>query len=291
MPDISNALESFELGTDITTEANKYCSDPTSYDETRYGKIGEWDVSKVTGVNFLFSSKNDCNPDISAWDVSNFKTFACMFDDSPAFNQDISGWDVSFGSDFEYMFKGAISFNQDIGYWDVSSSTNFEGMFERASSFDQDISSFDVSSIVSFSYMFAAASAFNQDISRWNVSSATDFHGMFDGTSSFHQNLREWPSIAKESFLFCDAGAICDDDASFISIWIISSLFVKLLFLSAIFIYSYKRYQRHVSAKQQLYSEIELHTNDDLCLYTRLPDNENSDENTLEANSDEKILP
>jgi len=126
------------------------------------------------------------------------------------------------------------------------------------------------------------------------VSSATDFHGMFDGTSSFHQNLREWPSIAKESFLFCDAGAICDDAISFISIWIICYFFVRLIFFSVIFVYTYKRYRKHVSAKQQLYSEIELQTNDDLCLYTRLPENDNSekilDEEILEVNSDEKLL-
>ena len=67
--------------------------------ETQYGKIEEWNVSKVTNM-----SK--------------------MFEDAKAFNQDISKWDVSNVTNMNYMFGGALAFNQDISNWDVSNVTN-----------------------------------------------------------------------------------------------------------------------------------------------------------------------
>ena len=81
----------------------------------KWGRVAEWDVSRVTDMRALFA---------------NCTTFDC----------DISGWDVSGVDTMAHMFTGASQFNQDIGNWDVKTTTNVWGMLHGANSFDQDIS-------------------------------------------------------------------------------------------------------------------------------------------------------
>ncbi len=61
--------------------------------------IGDWDVSRVTDMGYMFGSSSGCpmkfNQDISDWDVSNVIDMSGMFYNSGNFNQDISKWDVS----------------------------------------------------------------------------------------------------------------------------------------------------------------------------------------------------
>jgi len=125
---------------DLKLEVNKYCTNPDSIDEGKYGIINEWDVSQVTSMKALFRDFSSCNPPIQDWNVTNVQNFEKMFSVAQSFNQDISQWDVSRGTTFEYMFYIAQSFNQDISQWDVSQGTNFENMFKGAISFDQDLS-------------------------------------------------------------------------------------------------------------------------------------------------------
>ena len=92
--------------------------------------IGQWDVSNVTDMGFMFSEANNFNQDIGSWDVSSVTDMSGMFRAATSFNQDIGQWDVSGVTEMRTMFFGATSFNQDIGQWDVSSveSGEFSGM-------------------------------------------------------------------------------------------------------------------------------------------------------------------
>jgi surface protein len=86
--------------------------------------IGNWDVSNVTNMNFMFFRAGSFNQDISNWDVSNVTDMSQVFRQADEFNQDIGSWDVSNVTDMAVMFAYAISFNQDIGSWDVSNVLN-----------------------------------------------------------------------------------------------------------------------------------------------------------------------
>jgi len=214
----SSASKPFEDETELQEQLIKYCHHPTSYDDTEYGKIEEWNVSRITNMVMLFDKELTCNPNIAAWDVSAVTCFHSMFVDAKAFNQDIGGWNVSSVTDFDYMFDGATSFNQNIAGWNVSSGKEFNGMF-------------------------LGATSFNQDLGGWDVSSGTNFGFMFDGATSFHQNLTSWPLLAKESTAFCNGG-ICNASPSttnsphFVNVLIIGlvlSSFVRFSF------YFYKR--------------------------------------------------
>ena len=60
-----------------------------------HGPIGDWDVSRVTDMHFMFSNAKMFNGDISKWDVSRVTDMNAMFHDAKAFKGDISKWNVS----------------------------------------------------------------------------------------------------------------------------------------------------------------------------------------------------
>ena len=128
------------------------------------GTIEEWDVSRVTDMNNMFSQKK-------------------------SFNADISKWDVSRATRMDNMFAGAADFNADISKWNVARVTRMDNMFDTASSFKADISEWDVSRVNTMAFMFYNAKSFNSDISKWDVSQVTDMNNMFAFASSFKQEL------------------------------------------------------------------------------------------------------
>jgi len=136
-------------------DVKEWC-DPATRDATlvRCGHISDWDTSKVTKCNGLFSGKKDFNDDISRWDMSNVTAMVGMF-------------------------NGASSFNQPLGAWNVSKVTDMQGMFYEATAFNQPLAAWDVSKVNDVRGMFQAARAFNQPLSEWNVSNVTWLDKMF----------------------------------------------------------------------------------------------------------------
>jgi surface protein len=84
----------------------------------RYGSvIGNWCVSQVTNMSYIFYQASNFNQDISGWDVSRVTNMYVMFLGASHFDQDISGWDVSQVTNMAYMFTKATDFNQNLCAW------------------------------------------------------------------------------------------------------------------------------------------------------------------------------
>jgi len=81
--------------------------------------IGDWDVSKVTNMMWMFKNATAFNQPIGDWDVSNVTTMNNMFANAIAFNQPIGHWDVPNVTNMFGMFFMATDFNQPIGDWNV----------------------------------------------------------------------------------------------------------------------------------------------------------------------------
>ena len=178
--------------------------------------IGRWDVSNVTDMGTMFQNATAFNQDIGSWDVSQVTNMTSMFNDAASFNQDIGSWDVSKVTNMPSMFNDADAFNQDIGSWDVSQVTNMNGMFNDAHSFNQDIGSWDVSKVTDMSLMFAGVDAFNQDIGSWDVSKVTDMSLMFAGVDAFNQDIGSWDvsQVTDMGLMFNGADAFNQDIGS-----------------------------------------------------------------------------
>ena len=175
--------------------------------------IGNWDVSNVTDMSYMFSGAQEFNQDIGNWDVSNVTNMSYMFNNARKFNQDIGNWDVSNVTNMYNMFIKARKFNQDIGNWDVSKVTDMWQMFNGAREFNQDIGNWDVSKVTKMFGMFSGALVFNQDIGNWDVSNVTDMGNMFWRAQSFNQDIGNWDvsNVTNMSFMFWRAQSFNQD--------------------------------------------------------------------------------
>lgn len=102
--------------------------------------IINWDVSKVTNMEYMFMSCNVYNLDLSKWDVSNVINMDFMFNDSRFANGnapqlcDISDWDVGNVTTMESMFRFSdFCYNDehyiDISRWNVENVISMYSMF------------------------------------------------------------------------------------------------------------------------------------------------------------------
>ena len=121
--------------------------------------LEDWDVSKVTNMDRMFSCCTYFNSDLSKWNVSNVKNM-------------------------EYMFWNCKNFNCDLSKWDVSSVKNMSGMFYDCENFNSDLSKWNVSKVENMKDMFSYCYNFNSDLSKWNVSEVTDMKYMFHDCKS-----------------------------------------------------------------------------------------------------------
>jgi len=80
----------------------------------------------------MFEKAIAFNQPIGDWAISNVTNIKWMFGGASAFNQPIGNWDVSNVSDMGFMFFGAEDFNQPIGNWDVSNVNVMWDMFDNS---------------------------------------------------------------------------------------------------------------------------------------------------------------
>ena len=98
--------------------------------------ISGWTTSAVTNMNSMFRgyifpvTDNPFNQPIGNWDVSNVTDMSYMFSLCQPFNQDLSTWDVSSVTIMDGMFLNCGSFNQDLGNWDIVNVTSMSSMVQ-----------------------------------------------------------------------------------------------------------------------------------------------------------------
>jgi hypothetical protein len=99
----------------------------------RKKKIGDWDVSKVTNMSYMFSNCNKFNQPLNGWGahISNVTTMDYMFHNCEKFDQPLDSWgeNVSNVTEMNGMFWGCKEFNQKLNSWRVSNNTNMNTMF------------------------------------------------------------------------------------------------------------------------------------------------------------------
>ena len=158
--------------------------------------IGDWDVSGVTDMAFLFSNFRDFNEPLNNWNVSNVTNMLCMFDGCRIFNQPLNDWanSTSNVTNMAGMFTQCSNFNQPLNNWNVSNVTNMYGMFSSCRNFNQPLNKWNVSNVTDVTNMFSNCIDFNQPLNNWAnyISNVTEMYGMFYGCTNFDQPLNEW---------------------------------------------------------------------------------------------------
>jgi hypothetical protein len=122
---------------------------------TKWGELGEWDVSKVTDFSRVFSkNRNEAGASAASGNAkaASFAGFAA-----------ISKWKTTSATTLHYMFSEAGAMNADLAGWDVSNVVSLENTFYNAASFvGTGIDAWDVAKVVTangFSQTFRGAAA------------------------------------------------------------------------------------------------------------------------------------
>jgi len=164
--------------------------------------IGNWNTSNVTNMSSMFAGCTLFNQDLGNWDISKVTTFNNTFISCTNFNNggspNINNWTINPNSNVSMvdMFALCSNFNQPINNWNTLRVISMQGMFRNCSQFNQPLNNWNTSNVTTMLWMFRGASQFNQDISNWNVSNVTTMGGvdlgMFLLATSFNQNLGAW---------------------------------------------------------------------------------------------------
>ena len=129
--------------------------------EYRHGKMGTWDVSRVTGMSELFANRWEWagDPGLAAWDTSAVTTMRSMFFGCRVLTADLSSWDTSSVVNCSYMFYHCFEFSQDISAWDTSSVTHMVGAFFYAGRINCDLSRWNTAAVIRRDVAFTGTDA------------------------------------------------------------------------------------------------------------------------------------
>ena len=230
--------------------------------------ISGWDTSSLVGSDALVYTFQGTafNQDIGNWQLSGVTSLAYMFASASNFNNggssSISGWDVSNVQDMRHVFENT-SFNQPVGTWDVGSATNMENLFNNCSTFDQDVSNWNVSSVQNLQGVFRNCSAFtnggSDGISGWDTSSATTFYTMFQSCTGFNQPIGSWDTsnVSSIGYMFYNADAFDQD----LSNWVVTGITNASLFMQTANGLSTTNYDRTLSgwSSQAVQNGVNIH--------------------------------
>jgi surface protein len=158
--------------------------------------VTNWNTSKVTSMNSLFTNQINFNQDISTKVVSVSGVSYVAWDTREVTNM---GAILGVGSS-----SGVGSFNQNIGNWNTSKVTNMFQMFLNQINFNQNINTkvvnvsgssyvaWDTANVTTMSTMlscFNLDGSFNQNVDSWNTNRVTTMSQLFTGQPYFNQNV------------------------------------------------------------------------------------------------------
>ena len=169
---------------------------------TKWGDLGDWDVSGVKDFSYAFSvQRNKAGGSwadtgnvkaahftfsaISKWTTTSLTKMQGTFDKARAMNADLTKWSVNKVITMKNTFNNANAFvGTGLDRWDTPSLANMEGMFSTATSMNAKLGDWQVSSVTSLKNTFAGAWRYDGDeLKRWDVSEVTNFDNVFDLTS------------------------------------------------------------------------------------------------------------
>ena len=170
---------------------------------SKWGDIGDWDVSGVAKFNYAFSihrnqaggsyAKNG-NPKattfvgtaISKWNTASATTLVSTFYGASEMNADLTGWKVGKVGALDSTFNGASKFiGTGLASWDVASATSLVNTFYQASEMNADLTGWTVSKTVTLERTFSGASKFTgTGLSSWSIAKVTTMTNTFSSTTS-----------------------------------------------------------------------------------------------------------
>ena len=204
---------------------------------SKWGAIGDWDVSSVKDFSLAFSQdrnvggsyENKGNPkaatfvgtDISKWITTSVTDLSSTFLNAGEMNADLSGWRVgkvaSLSSTFYRVMHVSSKFaGIGLDSWDTVSVTTMGATFFGVSEMNADLSAWKVGKVTTLSMLFARASKFaGAGLDSWDISKVTDFGPpnlriFKDATSLTSCSKRRIVDAWKSNSVFADTTYVTD---------------------------------------------------------------------------------
>lgn len=171
--------------------------------------LSNWDISKLTNVEDMFTNCNISEINLSGWSFRNDISMKYFFGWAQVQKLDLSNWDISKITNMSYMFSNSYVVSIDgLNHFDTSNVTSMEDMFASSSKLTSlDLSSFNTSNVTTMTKIFYYCSGLtslsvnhfdtrevtkmNQafygliieslDLSNWDTSKVTNMYNMFFG--------------------------------------------------------------------------------------------------------------
>ena len=186
---------------------------------TKWGDIGDLDVSGVKDFSYAFSTIRDQaggslvgggNPKaatfvgtaISKWDTASATSLVSTFEDAGEMNADLTGWKVGKVVTLWNTFNGASKFaGTGLSAWDTASVTSLAFIFQSASVMNADLTGWKVGKVVTLQHTFFSASKFTgTGVDTWDVAKVTEMGATFlSATSLTSCNKRKIADAWKSS--------------------------------------------------------------------------------------------
>ncbi len=182
------------------------------------GAIGNWDMSGVSNIQYLFYDCEAFNQSIDAWDVSSVTSLYSTFSNMDVFNQPLNSWDISSVTAMGYMFSSASQFNQPLSNWDTSNVIDMSRAFKDADNFDQSLADWDIEGVQQFTNTFMSGvtlSTANYDATliAWAAQDASNSEVVDFGNSTYTAAPAAG-GVARQSLIDDDSWTITDGGAA-----------------------------------------------------------------------------
>lgn len=132
------SIGSFADRSALLIARDAWCENATSA-AAAYGPIGNWDVSRVTDLSYVFcSAYGSCyTGEYSAYAETHVscEEAGCNIK-CATFNDDVSNWTTSSVTSLDFTFRSAAQFNQPL-LWDTSRVSSMLWTFKSATAFNQ----------------------------------------------------------------------------------------------------------------------------------------------------------
>ena len=158
-----------------------------------FGDIGDWDVSNVTNMSFLFKGVPKIIGDLSKWNVRKVEKASMMFAGVTEYN----------GKSAKDMIKALVNWsNQSYFHVQYHKLTNEElrtGVKDwvadklSAEIFYGHIKHWNTSLVTSMSRLFVGSREFDEDLSEWDMTKVLSVKGMFAGHKNLVKGKKECP--------------------------------------------------------------------------------------------------
>ena len=170
---------------------------------TKWGDIGDWDVSGVGDFSHAFSTLRNKAGDYTAvngnpkaatfvgtaickWTTTSATSLLRTFALASEMNSDLSKWSVAKVTTLLETFSGAIKFaGVGLGSWDTTSLTNLQSTFHLAGEMNSDLSKWNVAQVTTLQNMLQSASKFTgTGLPTWDIAKVTKMEACFNSATS-----------------------------------------------------------------------------------------------------------